>query len=237
MAPSTSCGSSPRAAASPSSENSPGTLTDAAGAGIGTVTDLRVTIPLTASGSCDILHPEIGPIDLDLLGLVVHLDQIVLDIDAESGPRQPAREPAVRDRRPPGQRHTAEPGCRPPEQSAATAVAATGGARKGPAPVVRPTLCSGRTVRRPTEALGSTRRGARPEAAARADRSERQANRSPDPRGPRASPGNGSRTHMCRRRVGAGAAPGICGRRQGPGVPTSIGVGAPAAHRRGRSGS
>lgn len=37
-------------------------------------------------GTCDILHLEIGPIDLDLLGLVVHIDQIVIDIDAESGP-------------------------------------------------------------------------------------------------------------------------------------------------------
>ena len=33
--------------------------------------------------SCDILHLELGPLDLDLLGLVVHLDKIVLDIDAE----------------------------------------------------------------------------------------------------------------------------------------------------------
>ena len=53
---------------------------------IGTVTDVLVRLPLTASGTCDILHLELGPLDLDLLGLVVHLDKIVLDIDAESGP-------------------------------------------------------------------------------------------------------------------------------------------------------
>jgi hypothetical protein len=36
--------------------------------------------------SCGILHLELGPLDLDLLGLVVHLDQVVLDITAEPGP-------------------------------------------------------------------------------------------------------------------------------------------------------
>jgi hypothetical protein len=63
-----------------------GTLTDAAGNVIGTVTDLAVELPLTeADGTCDLLHLELGPVDLDLLGLVVHLDQVVLDIDAEAG--------------------------------------------------------------------------------------------------------------------------------------------------------
>ena len=46
-----------------------------------------LTIPLaTINATCDILHLELGPLDLDLLGLVVHLDKIVLDIDAQSGP-------------------------------------------------------------------------------------------------------------------------------------------------------
>jgi hypothetical protein len=35
--------------------------------------------------ACDILHLELGPLDLDLLGLVVHLDKVVLDIDAVPG--------------------------------------------------------------------------------------------------------------------------------------------------------
>jgi hypothetical protein len=38
-----------------------------------------------AALSCDILHLELGPLDLDLLGLVVHLDKVVLDISAVPG--------------------------------------------------------------------------------------------------------------------------------------------------------
>jgi hypothetical protein len=64
-----------------------GTLTDALGNVIGTVTNLPITLPVTnITGTCDILHLELGPLDLNLLGLVVHLDQIVLDIDAQQGP-------------------------------------------------------------------------------------------------------------------------------------------------------
>jgi hypothetical protein len=44
------------------------------------------TQAVTAQATCDILHLELGPLDLDLLGLVVHLNRIVLDIDAQSGP-------------------------------------------------------------------------------------------------------------------------------------------------------
>ena len=63
-----------------------GTLTDALGGTIGTVTQ-SLTIPVTnITGSCQILHLELGPLDLDLLGLQVHLDRIVLDITAQSGP-------------------------------------------------------------------------------------------------------------------------------------------------------
>ena len=52
-----------------------------------TLTDVAVRLPiLDITGTCDILHLELGPLDLDLLGLVIHLDRIVLDIDAESGP-------------------------------------------------------------------------------------------------------------------------------------------------------
>ena len=39
----------------------------------------------TITGTCDILHLVLGPLDLNLLGLVVHLDQVVLDITAQSG--------------------------------------------------------------------------------------------------------------------------------------------------------
>ena len=62
-----------------------GTITDILGVVVGTVTQV-VQIPVTsASGSCQILHLELGPLDLDLLGLQVHLDRIVLDITAQSG--------------------------------------------------------------------------------------------------------------------------------------------------------
>jgi hypothetical protein len=62
-----------------------GTAVDSVGTTVGTV-DQQVTVPLQATGTCDILHLELGPLDLDLLGLVVHLDQVVLDIDAQQGP-------------------------------------------------------------------------------------------------------------------------------------------------------
>jgi hypothetical protein len=61
-----------------------GTLTDSLGAVIGTVTQ-SVTFPVTAQATCEILHLELGPLDLNLLGLMVHLDQIVLDITAQQG--------------------------------------------------------------------------------------------------------------------------------------------------------
>jgi hypothetical protein len=63
-----------------------GTLTDSTGAVVGTVTNQAVTSPLQVTGTCDILHLTLGPLDLNLLGLVVHLDQVVLDITAEQGP-------------------------------------------------------------------------------------------------------------------------------------------------------
>ena len=62
-----------------------GSVTDAAG---NTVTGTQqILIPLTqASGSCTILHLDLGPLDLNLLGLMVHLNEVVLDITAQSGP-------------------------------------------------------------------------------------------------------------------------------------------------------
>src|SRR5215208_3424402 len=87
------------------------TLSDASGAVLGTVTKLTATYDaatntttisgkfkdtagnvtafttnlLDASGTCQILHLELGPLDLNLLGLMVHLDQVVLDITAQQG--------------------------------------------------------------------------------------------------------------------------------------------------------
>jgi hypothetical protein len=69
-----------------------GTLTgQVTGAVTGLVQNLAVTIPVLigpsgAGAACEILHLELGPIDLNLLGLVVHVDQIVIDITAQPGP-------------------------------------------------------------------------------------------------------------------------------------------------------
>lgn len=40
---------------------------------------------ITPAVACGILHLELGPLDLDLLGLVVHLNQVVLDVSAQPG--------------------------------------------------------------------------------------------------------------------------------------------------------
>jgi len=57
----------------------------------GTTATVNETIQLPvnlqqSSGSCQILHLVLGPLDLDLLGLQVHLNQVVLDITAQQGP-------------------------------------------------------------------------------------------------------------------------------------------------------
>jgi hypothetical protein len=63
-----------------------GTLTTATGP-VAVVRTISLPInPAAITATCDILHLELGPLDLNLLGLVVHLNQIVLDIDAQSGP-------------------------------------------------------------------------------------------------------------------------------------------------------
>jgi hypothetical protein len=53
------------------------------------VTTVAIPLDLGASGAlngvCEILSLVLGPIDLDLLGLIVHVDQIVIDIDAQPG--------------------------------------------------------------------------------------------------------------------------------------------------------
>jgi hypothetical protein len=65
-----------------------GTLTSTAGA-VQQITNQAVTLPITTSnGTCKILHLELGPLDLNLLGLQVHLNQVVLDVTAQSGPGQ-----------------------------------------------------------------------------------------------------------------------------------------------------
>jgi hypothetical protein len=62
-----------------------GTLTNTA---TGVVTSIVRTITLPVSvgaATCEILHLELGPLELDLLGLQIDLSRIVLDITAQSG--------------------------------------------------------------------------------------------------------------------------------------------------------
>ncbi|GLW27765.1 hypothetical protein [Actinoplanes regularis] len=68
-------------------------LTDATGATVGTA-EQAVTLPVqtpetgqvSTLAACTILHLVLGPLDLNLLGLLVHLDRVVLDISAQPGP-------------------------------------------------------------------------------------------------------------------------------------------------------
>ena len=62
-----------------------GTVTDALGATLGTVNQ-AFTTPLSLNGTCEILDLVLGPLNLDLLGLVVTLDTVHLNITAEQGP-------------------------------------------------------------------------------------------------------------------------------------------------------
>lgn len=60
-----------------------GTIRNGVGNVIGTVLKTVQMLVTINAASCDILHLELGPLDLDLLGLQVHLNRIVLDIDAD----------------------------------------------------------------------------------------------------------------------------------------------------------
>jgi hypothetical protein len=63
-----------------------GTLTNTVTGAVQNVSQ-QLTLPITqATGSCQILDLTLGPLDLNLLGLLVHLDQVHLNITAQSGP-------------------------------------------------------------------------------------------------------------------------------------------------------
>jgi hypothetical protein len=65
-----------------------GTLTNLL-TGVTTTITQDVVLPLlSVSGTCQILHLELGPLDLNVLGVMVHLDKVVLDISAEAAPGQ-----------------------------------------------------------------------------------------------------------------------------------------------------
>ncbi len=61
-----------------------GTVTNTLGVVVGTINQ-AVAIPVTASGTCDILNLILGPLSLNLLGLQIDLNQVVLNITAQSG--------------------------------------------------------------------------------------------------------------------------------------------------------
>ena len=68
--------------------NLTGTLTSAGGTVLGTVTNLPINLPVTGAGptgSCTILDLTLGPLHLDLLGLVVDLNQVHLTITGQTG--------------------------------------------------------------------------------------------------------------------------------------------------------
>ena len=63
-----------------------GTVSDSSGAAIGTVTR-TVTMPATiAAVTCQVLNLVLGPLHLDLLGLVIDLNQVHLLINAVQAP-------------------------------------------------------------------------------------------------------------------------------------------------------
>lgn len=63
-----------------------GTLTNTAGQVIGTITNKAVTMPVpTLDPSCTILTLVLGPIHLDVLGLVVDVSQITVTVTGNGG--------------------------------------------------------------------------------------------------------------------------------------------------------
>lgn len=65
-----------------------GTLTDALGNVLGSVSNVPIALPVggaAASGGCTILDLTLGPLHLDLLGLVVDLNQVHLTITGQTG--------------------------------------------------------------------------------------------------------------------------------------------------------
>jgi hypothetical protein len=64
-----------------------GVVKDAAGTVLFDFTDAAFTAPVVIDqATCDILELTLGPLDLDVLGLVVFLDTVHLEIDAQPGP-------------------------------------------------------------------------------------------------------------------------------------------------------
>jgi hypothetical protein len=65
-----------------------GTVTDVAGVLVDPIDPLDLAVPVLdgiSGTTCEILTLVLGPLHLDLLGLVVDLNQIVLEITGETG--------------------------------------------------------------------------------------------------------------------------------------------------------
>jgi hypothetical protein len=67
-----------------------GTLKNAASSGVASAASPQLTLPvaipvIAAAASCSVLALTLGPLDLNLLGLTVHLNQVVLNINAIPG--------------------------------------------------------------------------------------------------------------------------------------------------------
>ena len=63
-----------------------GVVTDAAGNVLREVNRTVTLLVDVTQATCEILTLSLGPLDLDLLGLVIHLDEVNLTITAEQGP-------------------------------------------------------------------------------------------------------------------------------------------------------
>jgi len=61
-----------------------GTVTTATGVATGVVKTVALPAQIVDS-TCEILHLDLGPLSLDLLGLQINLSRVVLDITAQAG--------------------------------------------------------------------------------------------------------------------------------------------------------
>jgi hypothetical protein len=61
-----------------------GVVTNAAGVATSALSVFSVPVAIP-SATCDILHLDLGPIALDILGLQVNLSRVILDITAQAG--------------------------------------------------------------------------------------------------------------------------------------------------------
>src|SRR5205823_13478698 len=61
-----------------------GTVTSFEGEVLKTISNKAVTVPVSIDPTCTVLTLTLGPLDLNLLGLMIHLDRVVLTITADT---------------------------------------------------------------------------------------------------------------------------------------------------------